>query len=78
MQLSLVQIIVLNMNTNKQKKNNKPESMVGVGIALGISFGVAIGVALGNVGVGIALGIAFGVAYDAAMAKKNEMPQDDE
>lgn len=47
----------------------KPESLLGVWIAIG----VLLGVGMDNVGVGIAIGVAIGVAmYTSAKKKKDK------
>ena len=57
----------------EMKRVNKPENLIGIGIALGVLFGYAID----NVGVGIALGVAIGAGMAANRKKAIEKENDE-
>lgn len=70
--------IGMTQRSNGTGNNQRPQSMIGVAIAIGAGGGVALGLVLDNLALGIAIGMAIGAALGAVVDRSRQESQGDE
>jgi uncharacterized membrane protein YgaE (UPF0421/DUF939 family) len=69
---------MMKSESNDNKKNTRPGSILGIGIALGAGLGLGFGFLTGNIATGIAIGIAIGLTVGIALERQQKGANDSE